>query len=289
MTSNRTTPLSGVSMTALGVALIRARESEREDALYDDFCAHAFAEAARDAFLDPGAPAGAARQWAQVEGLVDRFYEGRTVGVRAVDDRVQAWVDGGGRQLVMVGAGLDTRAFRMGLPADLRWFEIDVPEMFEFKEPVLAGVDARPTCARRVVAVDLRADWESALLAAGYDPEVPTAWVDEGAIPYLAHEDATEVAATITRLSAPGSEFGTVHVEVDETEQRYRDLTRLVTTEAEQRPVVRGLGSRARDWWDNHGWRTEFRGWNEITEPYGRRAESTGDGGNGVLHAVRHG
>lgn len=289
MASDDATPLSGVPLTALGVAMIRARESARADALYDDFCAPAFAEAARGAFLDPAAPAGAAGQWAQVERLADQFYEGRTVGVRAVDDRVQAWVDAGGEQLVLVGAGLDARAHRMGLPAGLRWFEIDLPEMFEFKEPVLEGIGARPTCDRRVVAADLRADWEQALLAAGYEPGVRTAWVDEGAIPYLARDAATEVAATITRLSAPGSEFETVRAAADETEPRYRDLARLVTEEAERRPVARGLGPGAQDWLERNGWRTEFRGWDGTAEPYARPAAITGDAGSGVIRAVRRG
>lgn len=287
MASHRTTPLSGVPLTALGVAMIRARESEREDRLYHDPYAHTFAEAAREAFLDPQAPAAAAQQWSQVERLVDQFYEGRTLGVRAVDDRVQAWVHAGGKQLVMLGAGLDTRAYRMGLPAGLRWFELDLPEMFAFKEPVLKSVDAVPTCDRRVVAADLRTDWAPALLTAGYEREVPTAWIDEGVIPYLSQDDATEVAATITALSAPDSEFGTVRATVDETQQRYRDLKRLVATDTARPPVVRGLGPQARDWLEHNGWRTEFRAWDENATPYGRAAAVTADLRNGVIHAVR--
>ncbi|OBF62892.1 hypothetical protein A5753_14095 [Mycobacterium sp. 852002-51971_SCH5477799-a] len=287
MTSHRTAQLSGIPLTALGVAMIRARESEREDRLYDDPYAPAFAEAARDAFLDPNAPPEAAAQWARVEQLVDQFYEGRTLAVRAVDDRVHAWVDAGGTQLVMLGAGLDTRAYRMSLPADLRWFELDLPEMFKFKEPVLKSLDAVPTCDRRVVAADLRTDWAPALLAAGYDPDLPAAWIDEGVIPYLSQAEATEVAKTITRLSAPGSEFGTVRAKVDETQQRYRDLKRLVATGADDRPTFRGLGPQAQDWLEHNGWRTEFRAWDENVKLYGRAAAITGDPTNGAIHAVR--
>lgn len=287
MASHHTAPLSGIPLTALGVAMIRARESGREDRLYDDPYAAAFADAAREAFLDPNAPYEAATRWAQVERLVDQFYEGRTLGVRAVDDRVHAWVDAGGKQLVMLGAGLDTRAYRMGLPAALRWFELDLPEIFRFKEPVLKSVGAVPTCDRRVVAVDLRTDWAPALLAAGYDPDLPTAWVDEGVIPYLSQEEATAVVATITRLSAPGSEFGTVRANVDESQQRYRDLKRLVATGSDDRPTVRGLGPQAQDWLERIGWRTDFRAWDENVKPYGRAAAITGDPRNGAIHAVR--
>jgi methyltransferase (TIGR00027 family) len=287
MTSHRSALLSGIPLTALGVAIIRASESEREDRLYNDPYASAFAEAARDAFLDPEAPSGAATQWVQVERLADQFYEGRTLGVRLVDDRVHAWVDAGGKQLVMLGAGLDTRAYRMGLPADLRWFELDLPELFKFKEWVLQSAKAIPTCDRRVVAVDLRTDWAPALLSAGYDPDLPTAWVDEGVIPYLSQDEATEVATTVTRLSAPGSEFGTVRAHVDESQQRYRDLKQLVATGADDRPTVRGLGPQAQDWLEHNGWRTEFRAWDETVEPYGRATAITGDPSNGSIHAVR--
>jgi methyltransferase (TIGR00027 family) len=268
--------------------MIRARESDRDDRLYDDPYAAAFVAAARDESLHPDAPADGSTQWAQVERLVDQFYEGRTVGVRAVDDRVGAWVAAGGRQLVMLGAGLDTRPYRMGLPADLRWFEVDLPEMFAFKEPVLAGLGTMPTCDRRAVATDLRADWASALLAAGYDPDLPTAWIDEGVIPYLSHDEAIEVATTITRMSAPGSQFGTVRAQVDESQRRYRDLKRLIAAgEPDDRPTVRGLGAHAQDWLEHHGWRTEFRAWDDTVKPYGRAAAVTGDPSNGSIHAVR--
>ncbi|MGH3580197.1 MAG: SAM-dependent methyltransferase [Mycobacterium sp.] len=287
MTSRQVLPLSGIPLTALGVAMIRAREAEREDRLYTDPYAPVFAQAAREAFLDPPA-SPQATQWAQIERLVDQFYEGRTVAVRAVDDYAQEWVNAGGKQLVMLGAGLDTRAFRMSLPADLRWFELDLPEMFAFKEAVLRSVNAIPTCDRRTVAVDLRTDWPSALLAAGYDRETPTAWIDEGVIPYLSHETATGVATSITEYSAPGSIFATVYADTDDTEQRYRDLKQLVAAEGEQPPASRGLGPNAQNWLQRNGWRTEFHSWDESAERYARAAAITGDPRNGAIHAVRH-
>lgn len=287
MTASDMTPLTGVSMTAFGVAFIRARESLREDRLYNDPYADAFVATARKAYLDPGAPSEAASRWTQIEQLVDQFYEGRTLGVRAGDDRAQAWVNSGGKQLVMLGAGLDTRPYRMDLPADLRWFELDLPEMFEFKEPVLKNVGATATCDRRVVPVDLRTDWVSPLLAAGFQPDVPTAWIDEGTIPYLSRDDATGVATNITQLSAPGSEFGTVRVSVDKSQPRYRDLKRFVADTGQQQPPVRGLGPDAEAWLERNGWNAEFRSWDEATGSYGRPEAMTGDPSSGSIHAVR--
>lgn len=287
MTAQRSTPLTGVPLTALGVAIIRARESDRSDRLYYDPYARAFAEAAHNAFLGSNAPADAASQWSQIERLADQFYEGRSVGVRIVDDRVRAWVDSGGRQVVMLGAGLDTRAYRMALPADVRWFELDLPEMFDFKEAVLSSVNAVPVCDRRILAVDLRSEWASTLLATGFEPDVRATWIDEGVIPYLAHNEAIEVATTITRLSATGSEFGTVRAQVDENQQRYRDLRSLVAANAGERPAIRGLGPDAQRWLENNGWHTDFRGWDDAAMPYARAAANTGDPNNGVIHAVR--
>ncbi|MGW4248623.1 SAM-dependent methyltransferase, partial [Nocardia sp. NPDC004722] len=131
-------PVDGVAVTAIGVAVIRARENERADRLYADPLAQAFVTAARAGFDE--------QRWARLEKLADQFYDGRTIGVRLVDERFEAAVAAGCRQIVLLGAGLDTRAYRMNLPADITVFEIDLPELFDFKEPVLAATGATPTC-----------------------------------------------------------------------------------------------------------------------------------------------
>jgi methyltransferase (TIGR00027 family) len=61
------------------------------------------------------------------------------------------------RQVVLLGAGLDTRAFRLGLPADLDWYEVDHHEVLVAKDSVLAG--CVPGCRRHVVAGDVGGDW----------------------------------------------------------------------------------------------------------------------------------
>jgi methyltransferase (TIGR00027 family) len=83
---------------------------------------------------------------------------GRVVGVRVFDDRVRDAVAAGCEQVVLLGAGLDTRAFRSSLPREVRLFEVDLPEMFAFKEPVLEAQAATPTCERRIVPAELRMD-----------------------------------------------------------------------------------------------------------------------------------
>ncbi|AEK44223.1 methyltransferase [Amycolatopsis mediterranei S699] len=81
------------------------------------------------------------------------------------------------RQIVLLGAGLDTRAFRLGRPAAARVFEVDLPEVFEFKEAVLAEQGATAAAERIVVGFDLRDAWAGPLTAVGFDAAQPTAWL----------------------------------------------------------------------------------------------------------------
>ncbi|MEU4315754.1 SAM-dependent methyltransferase [Nocardia sp. NPDC024068] len=271
-------PTAGVAMTAIGVALIRERESRRPDRLYDDPLAAAFVAAARTGF-DP-------RRWARLEELADQFFEGRSLAVRVVDDSVTEAVAQGCGQIVLLGAGLDTRVFRLGLPAETVFFEVDLPELFEFKEPVLAAHDARPDCVRRVVSADLRGDWAGALAGQGFGPGVPTLWVDEGVLNYLPRNDAHAVAETITGLSAPGSRFGIGRFEVDSAAPQYRALRELVADDSAAVRPVNGLGPDSESWFAEHGWRTVFRAWNDLVAPYGR--PGMGDvPGMGTVLAIR--
>src|SRR6266571_3738444 len=159
--------LAGVPLTALGVAVIRAVETERPDRLYADPYAQAFVDAAQREFLDPSAPPGSAQSWETVLRQAEYFQETRTLGVRGVDDGLLAAVAAGRTQIVLLGAGLDTHAFRLEWPKPVRLFEIDLPQLFDFKERVLAEAGAQAGCDRHVIAADLRGDWSKALLDNG--------------------------------------------------------------------------------------------------------------------------
>ena len=84
-------------------------------------------------------------------------------------------------------------------------YEIDQPEVIEFKTTTLAELGAEPTADRRAVAMDLRYDWPAALIEAGFDPSQPTAWIAEGLLGYLPPDAQDRLLDTITELSAPGS------------------------------------------------------------------------------------
>lgn len=275
-------PMAGVAMTAIGVAVIRVLESDRPDRLYDDPLARVFVEAARRGFTET---ADGGRRWAQLEELAAAFYPGRTLAVRLVDDQVSAAVEQGCRQVVVLGAGLDTRAFRLGLPPEIRFFELDLPELFAFKEPILARAQAVPTCDRHVVGIDLRAGWAEALRVNGFRPDLPTRWVDEGVLGYLSRADASRVVETLTELSAPGSRFGVVRFAADERPVQYSELRRLVRADEAGERELRGLGGDAQQWLEDHGWHTAFRSWAELVAPFGRPVENNPD--VGLIDAVR--
>jgi methyltransferase (TIGR00027 family) len=132
-------PLRGVGLTAVWVAMLRAAESERADRLIDDQLARVFVEAAMP---DGSAPWGA---WppgsSEFLAIRARFY----------DDRLLEACAAGVRQVGQLAAGLDTRAFRLHWPDGVRLFELDLPELFAFKEKVLTGQGARARCERVTV------------------------------------------------------------------------------------------------------------------------------------------
>jgi methyltransferase (TIGR00027 family) len=184
--------LPGVSRTAVLTAAMRASEAARADRLFDDELAGLFVSAAGGGAA-PAAdmPAGS----------------GEFVAIRArfFDDQIRAACAAGIRQVVLLAAGLDCRAFRLDWPGGVRLFELDLPEMFAFKESVLASAGAVARCARVVVPVDLRGQWAGALTAAGFDPGAATAWAAEGLLPYLQQTESERLLAAVTELSAPGS------------------------------------------------------------------------------------
>jgi methyltransferase (TIGR00027 family) len=209
--------LAGVSRTAVWMAEMRAVETAREDSLFDDLLARAFA--ARG-----GEPPTAMQ-------LLPGTAEFLAIRTRFYDDRISA----GARQIVLLAAGLDCRAFRLDWPAGVRVFEVDLPELFAFKEPVLAAHEAVAACERVVVPADLRGDWPEALAAAGFDASAPTAWIAEGLLPYLSPDDAARLLTTITTLSAPGS--GLAYDQMD-TSANDRQSVRAVDD------TIRGVGAQ---------------------------------------------
>ncbi|MFI5617678.1 class I SAM-dependent methyltransferase [Streptomyces sp. NPDC051567] len=221
----------GVGVTALLVAAARAIEAHRHDALARDLYAEHFVLAAPASAGWPvriqQVPDGDANPlW----GRFARYFGLRT---RVLDDFLLRSVrTGGARQVVLLGAGLDSRAFRLDWPPGCVVFEIDRAGVLAFKHEVLDGLSAAPKAARVPVPVDLRADWVTALADAGFDPAVPSVWLAEGLLFYLPSAAETHLMDTVDRLSAGGSALA-FEVKLDKDLLEYRDSP-LYTATAHQ-------------------------------------------------------
>jgi len=131
------------------------------------------------------------------------------VRTKYFDDYLLAATGSGVRQVVILASGLDSRAYRLPWPAGAVIYEIDQPQVIDFKATTLAGIGAAPAATWRTIPIDLRQDWPAALKAAGLDTTAPTAWLAEGLLVYLPPEAQDLLLDNVTALSAPGSTIAT--------------------------------------------------------------------------------
>jgi methyltransferase (TIGR00027 family) len=143
---------------------------------------------------------------------IQAMIDGMAVRTKYFDDYFVDATETGVRQAVILASGLDARAYRLPWPPGTVVYEIDQPQVIEFKTTTLAGMGAEPTATRRTIAVDLRTDWPAALRAAGLDTTAPTAWLAEGLLIYLPPEAQDRLFDNITALSVPGSTIATEFV-----------------------------------------------------------------------------
>ncbi|OBI79089.1 class I SAM-dependent methyltransferase [Mycobacterium asiaticum] len=204
---------SSVGATATAVATSRAIASEGPEALLDDPSA---APLVRAVGIDTFVKLLDGELGDIDDPLVTRqaMKEQITVRTRFFDDFLIEATGAGVRQVVILASGLDTRAYRLPWPADTVVYEIDQPEVIEFKTRTLADLGAETAAQRRTVAIDLRDDWPSALEAAGFDAQQPTAWIAEGLLVYLPPEAQDRLFDNISALSVPGSRIATEHMDM---------------------------------------------------------------------------
>ncbi|OMC38249.1 SAM-dependent methyltransferase [Mycobacterium sp. GA-1841] len=217
-----------VGATALGVAMARAAETASDTPLFTDPYAQMFLDAAATRGWRP--PTGAMAQRVRTIG---NYAASRT---RWFDEFFVAAGAAGIRQAVILAAGLDARAWRLPWIDDSVVFEIDQPQVLQFKEEVLAAhrVVSKPRYVP--VGVDLRHDWPKALQEAGFDPSQPTAWSVEGLLPYLPAEAQDLLFERITELSARDSRIAVEAFSADffseEHLARRRELIEQMRAEA---------------------------------------------------------
>jgi methyltransferase (TIGR00027 family) len=194
---------TSVGSTALFVAAARALEAQKSDPAAVDPYAEVFCRAAGGEWadlLDGGAPDHPLRT-----EFGEHFVNFQGVRTKYFDTYFQATAGAGVRQIVLLAAGLDSRGYRLAWPAGTVTFELDQPQVLDFKREVLAAHGDQPTAERREVAVDLRNDWPQALRDKGFDPSEPSAWIAEGLLIYLPAAGQNQLFTGIDSLAAAGS------------------------------------------------------------------------------------
>jgi len=167
-----------VADTAFLVAEARAQETERPDALFRDPWARALS-GEKGRAIAASFPATTAWSVVMRTLIIDAFLE----------DAIRA----GLRTVVNLGAGLDSRPYRMELPADLHWVEVDYPDVIAYKEQCLAG--ATPRCRLTRERVDLAEDGERrGLLSRLAATNERMVILTEGVVPYLEPDQVAALA-----------------------------------------------------------------------------------------------
>ncbi|MFI9047132.1 class I SAM-dependent methyltransferase [Streptomyces sp. NPDC053427] len=263
----------GVGVTALMVAAARAIETHRHDTLARDVYAEHFVLAA------PASAGWPVRMQQVLDGdanpLWGRFARYFGLRTRVLDDFLLRSVHTGNvRQVVLLGAGLDSRAFRLDWPPGCVIFEIDREGVLAFKHKVLDGLAATPKAARVPIPIDLRADWVGALADAGFDTAAPSVWLAEGLFFYLPAAAETYLIKMVDRLTTEGSALA-FEVKLEKDLLAFRDSPLYTSTtrqigidllhlfDREPRPdSAGGLASK--------GWSTSVRTPFDFTRHHGR-------------------
>jgi methyltransferase (TIGR00027 family) len=264
-----------VSATAIGVAMIRAAESSRRDPLFVDPLAPEFVAAAG---WTPPEPTPERR--AQLDSLVAWI----RVRTKFLDEIVVDACAGTCGQVVILAAGLDARAFRLGLAPEIRLFELDLPAMVAFKQDVVTATGHRASCTRLVVPTDLTGPWPDDLGGAGFEPAVPTVWLAEGLLVYLTRAQNETLVDDVSRLAAPGSRLGLT------VSGRTEGALGTPAFEHERLWQSASPGD-ATEWLEPRGWSVEEHGAADRAVAYGLRA-GTASGARGrarLVDATRRG
>ncbi|MBV9353104.1 MAG: class I SAM-dependent methyltransferase [Mycobacterium sp.] len=277
-----------VGSTALGVAAARAAETDSENPLINDPFAHVFVEAAGKGLWSVMASPALSAELAEVDPdlrarmrvMID-FMAVRTV---FFDEFFLNAANTGVRQIVILAAGLDSRAWRLPWPDDTTVYELDQPKVLEFKSRTLEQRGAHPTSKLVNVPIDLRQDWPTALREAGFDASRPTAWSAEGLLRYLPASGQDLLIERIHELSSVGSWFaanapGQGFLDPDHLTRQREQTTRLraaaaslLKTEVPDLEELWYAEERAdiTEWLRQHSWDASAVTLAEMLDRYGR-------------------
>ncbi|MFZ1179250.1 MAG: class I SAM-dependent methyltransferase [Mycobacterium sp.] len=258
---------TSVGATATMVAAQRALASD-ETLIHDPYAAPLVRAAGIDVYVrlvNGEIPVGGDSEFDP-----HRMAQGMACRTRFYDNFFLDATQTGIRQAVILASGLDARAYRLSWPAGTVVYEVDMPEVIEFKTLTLRDLGAEPTAERRTVAVDLRDDWATALRSAGFDSQAPAAWSAEGLLVYLPDAAQDALFDNITALSAPGSclafEFvPDTAIFADERWRAHHDRMSELGFEIDFNDLVyHGQRSHIVDYLSQRGWQTSSTTVNEL-------------------------
>jgi methyltransferase (TIGR00027 family) len=273
---------SSVGATATMVAAARALASrEPEPLINDPFAPDLVRAVGVDFFtrlVDGEIPLTALegdgpRLMANVIAVRTRFFDDFFVNAGAA----------GIKQAVILASGLDSRPYRLPWSGGTVVYEIDQPQVIEFKTTTMTSIGATPTAERRAVAIDLREDWPAALRANGFDDRQPTAWSAEGLLPYLPPDAQDRLFDNITALSTPGSQLATEYhpdagAAVAERTKKLGGQWREHGFDVDLSQLFYpGDRNHVADYLTGHGWQVSTRTRPEVFAGYGREFPSAED------------
>jgi len=248
---------TSVGSTALFVAAARALEAQKPDPAAVDPYAEVFCRAVGGEWadlLDGNAPEHPLKT-----EFGEHFVNFQGVRTNYFDAYFQAAAADGVRQMVLLAAGLDSRGYRLAWREGTVIFELDQPQVLEFKREALAQHGAAPSAERREVAVDLRHDWPTALRDSGFDPAKPSAWIAEGLLIYLPATAQHQLFSGIDALAAPGSHVAVeeaVPLEPDTFEAKKEEERAAGNEDTFFSLVYNEQHAPAHEWFGVRGWRT---------------------------------
>lgn len=277
-----------VGSTALGVAAARAAETAGDRPLIRDPFAQLFVNAAGrgmwSLFTDPALQAQLIERHPELRSRMQVMVDFMAVRTAFFDEFFLDAAKSGVRQIVILAAGLDARAWRLPWPDGTTVYELDQASVLDFKSATLRQQDARPTSKQVSVPVDLRQDWPTALQDAGFDSSQPTAWSAEGLVRYLPawaqdllfeRIDAQSAANSWLAVNAPARNFLHPDLLARQREQGQRFQAAAAELLHTELPDTDDLWYREErtdvaEWLPEHGWQVSAIGMAEMLARYGR-------------------
>lgn len=255
--------------------MARAAETRSQFPLFVDKYAQWFIDAATARGWESayGSPAAATMPGAdpvvaeQFRRRVESIWGYTASRTKHFDDFFIAAGAAGIAQVVILAAGLDARAWRLPWVPGTVVYEIDQPKVLDFKAETLRAHSAASVARDVFIPIDLRQDWPSALLQAGFDAARPTAWLAEGLLPYLSSAAQDLLFERVHRLSAPDSRiaveaFGAEYFDEEKIRERRAKMQEMRDAVAKSVGEMTDVSdlffneshADVAEWLSDHGW-----------------------------------